>query len=81
MNEKQRKLVRYFVTNTGDRQRAKQIELVFDLADHRTKGKITKWLKGVVVMMLAVKQAKAAKDKIQAQQRLDNNLKTLENFK
>lgn len=73
MNEKQSKLLRYFERWTGDKRQAAAIRKVFDLADHKTKGKITKFLKTVIVTRMA--QEKLAK---QAQR--ERNLQVLAGF-
>lgn len=80
MNEKQVKLLRYFRKHTGDHARANQIQSIFDLADHKTKGKITTWLKKVVVTMMAVKKAQDKRKELEKHIRADSNLKILEGF-
>jgi hypothetical protein len=56
VNEKQRKLLRYFVKYTGKQETADKLIQVFDLADHKTKGKITSWLKRTVVTIMAIQR-------------------------
>lgn len=61
MNKKQAKLLRYYEKYTGNLAQAHKIRKVFDQADHKTKGKITNWLKHMVVMAMAVEQANEKK--------------------
>lgn len=49
MNQKQAKLLRYFAKHGGNPQTVKALQKSFDLADAKTKGKITAFLKTVIV--------------------------------
>lgn len=73
MNEKQVKLLRYFVKNTGDLALAGAIKARWSTFDHKKKGQLTNWLKHVIVTMMHV-----AKEKKQAQ--YNENKKVLDNF-
>lgn len=59
MNEKQVKLLRYFVKHSKQLQTAGQIKAMWPYMDHKTKGKTTKFLKKVIVTNMAVQAAKA----------------------
>ncbi len=56
MNEKQAKLLRYFERYTGKKDTVKQLKKVFDLADHRTKGTITRFLRRMCAIQLATRK-------------------------
>lgn len=73
MNEKQVKLLRYFVKNTGQMQMAHAFILGFDTLSHKKKGKLTKWLKHATVTAMAIKKA-------QKEAQAKANLDTLKGF-
>ena len=58
MNEKQAKLLRYFVKNTGKAQlqMAAAFKMGWPTLNHKKKGKLTKWLKEAIVTGMAVKK-------------------------
>lgn len=73
MNERQVKLLRYFAKSTGDLALAGAAKAHWDTLDHRKKGKLTAWMKKVIVTMMAVTAEKK-------KAKLEGNKKTLENF-
>jgi len=73
MNEKQAKLLRYFERASGDLTTAKAARVGWHTLSHKRKGKLTRWLKKVVVTMLHVKsETKKAQ--------LSKNLEVLKGF-
>jgi hypothetical protein len=77
MNEKQVKLLRYFAKHTRDLQLAGAAKVKWDTLDHKKKGKLTKWLKRVIVTMMTVEKAQKAR-KIEAIKASNKNV--LDNF-
>lgn len=73
MNEKQAKLLRYFVKHTGQIKMAAAFKIGFDKLNHKKKGKLTKWLKTTIVTAMALQEH-------ERKQHLAQNLKTLEGF-
>lgn len=73
MNEKQVKLLRYFVKNTGQMKMAHAFILGFDTLNHKKKGKLTKWLKHATVTAMEMK-------KLQKKAQTQANLDTLKSF-
>ena len=73
MNEKQVKLLRYFAKHSGDIQLAGAAKVMWDTMSHKKKGQLTRWMKKVIVTMMAVADAKK-------KQQLEANKKALENF-
>lgn len=62
MNEKQAKLLRYYLRYTGDLALVKQLESNWSQIPARKKGRITRWLKKVIVTMMHVKNEKTKYD-------------------
>lgn len=73
MNEKQAKLLRYFVKHSGDLVLAGQLKAKWSELNHRQKGNITTWLKKVIVTMMHVSQEKK-------RELLAHNKKVLDGF-
>lgn len=68
MNEKQAKLLRYFVKNTGQLKLATAFRIGFDTLNHKKKGKLTRWIKEATVTAMAMREQQK---KAQAQANLD----------
>jgi hypothetical protein len=73
MNEKQAKLLRYFVKNTGQLKMATAFKIGWPTLNHKKKGKLTRWLKHSTV--IAMQMNKTTKEIQKAQ-----NLDTLKGF-
>lgn len=73
MNERQAKLLRYFVKHTGQLKMATVFKMGFDKLNHKKKGKLSKWIKQSIVLSMAVR-------KEQKKQQLATNLDTLKSF-
>lgn len=73
MNEKSVKLLRYFAKHTGDIKFAGSIKVRWDTFDHKKKGRLTTWMKRVIVTMMHV-----AKEQKRARQAA--NRKALDSF-
>lgn len=78
MNEKQNKLLRYFVRHTGDVQLALSIFNSWPSLDHKAKAKISGWLKRVVVTMMHVKDQRL---RYEEGRRAAQNLRNMEILK
>jgi hypothetical protein len=61
MNEKQVKLLRYFVKQSGDIKMAALIKSRWPSFDHKKKGQLTGWLKRVVVTLMSIKEEQKRK--------------------
>lgn len=73
MNEKQAKLVRYFVKYTRDLKLGAEIKTVWPHMNHKMKGRTARWMKRVIVTIMGLNdQAKKAK--------LLSNLEVLKGF-
>lgn len=80
MNEKQVKLLRYFIKYTNDYQVAAGIRRAWSSLDHKARGKLSTWLKKVVVTMMHVSdENKKYQQKIRAAQAA-RNLEVLKGF-
>lgn len=64
MNEKQAKLLRYFVKNTGQLKMATAFKIGWKTLNHKKKGKLTTWLKEATVTAMAIKKAQAEQKKV-----------------
>lgn len=73
MNEKQAKLLRYFVKNTDQLKMATAFKIGWSTLNHKKKGKLTKWLKHTTVTAMEMK-------KLGQQAQLQANLETLKGF-
>lgn len=73
MNEKQVKLLRYFVKHTGDLVLAGAVKVRWPTLNHKKKGQLTAWMKRVIVTMLHV-------SKEQKKARQAANQKALDSF-
>jgi hypothetical protein len=58
VNEKQAKLLRYFSKHTGDIKLAAITQAAWDRMPAKAKGRVTTWMKKVIVTMMAVDKAK-----------------------
>lgn len=56
VNEKQAKLLRYFTKYTGQAKTAHQLRKIWPHMDHKSKGKVSKWLKRLVVINMHVQK-------------------------
>ncbi len=56
MNEKQAKLLRYFVKHTGQLKMAAAFKIGFQKLSHKKKGKLTRWIKQAIVTDIQLKQ-------------------------
>jgi hypothetical protein len=73
MNEKQAKLLRYFVKNTGQLKMATAFKIGWPTLNHKKKGKLTRWLKNATVTAMEMK-------KLHKQAQTQANLDTLKSF-
>ena len=80
MNEKQVKLLRYFIKYTGDIQLAARAKQAWPHLDHKTKGRITKWMKKAIVTLMAIKDEKAKYEARKRAEQKANNLNILKGF-
>lgn len=80
MNQKQVKLLRYFTKHTGDIQLAARVKDGWPHMTARAKGKVTTWMKKVIVTMMALKNER---DKHEAKKKVlmeASNLEVLKGF-
>lgn len=73
VNEKQAKLLRYFVKNTGQLKMAHAFKIGWPTLNHKKKGKLTKWIETAIVTSMEL-------TKLQKMQQLKTNLDTLKSF-
>lgn len=58
MNEKQAKLIRYFVKATGQAELGAHIKRGWPYTTPKAKGKVTTWMKKMIVTMLELKKVR-----------------------
>ncbi len=80
MNEKQAKLLRYFIKYTHDYPLANGLRKSWKSLDHRAKRKITSWLKRVVVTLIHVADERKKYETRQKALKNSRNLEILKGF-
>jgi hypothetical protein len=80
MNEKQAKLVRYFVKHTHDFGVGKSIINSWPRMNAKAKGKVTTWMKKVIVTMMAIKDLDKKREVQAKLARTKSNLEVLKGF-
>jgi hypothetical protein len=80
VNEKQAKLMRYFVKCTGDMKLAAMTMAAWPNMHHRAKGKVTHWMRKVIATMLAIKDERKKYEERQKIARAAANLDVLKGF-
>ncbi len=80
MNQKTAKLFRYFVKHSGDAKLAAVLQGAWPFATHKQKGKVTTWMKKVVVSMMAVKDMRKKHEEMIKHQQVARNMDILKGF-
>jgi hypothetical protein len=80
MNEKQAKLMRYFVKHTRDMKLAALTMAAWPHMNHKAKGKITRWMRTVCATMQAIKDERKKRQEQEKIARAAANLDVLKGF-
>jgi len=80
VNEKQAKLLRYFLKHTGDTKLYKLTRAAWPHMPAKARGKVSTWMKKVIVTMMAIKDARAKQEQQAKLAQMSANMEVLKGF-
>jgi len=80
MNEKQAKLIRYFVKHTGDVKLAKMTIAAWPRMHAKARGKVSTWMKKVIVTMMAIRDERKKQEEKAKLAQMTANMEILKGF-